>query len=77
MSKTPAKASVLGDVIKAPDLRMHVRVVEVDGMRVAELRDYIPSLGEYGRGYWIPLTESAIYGVIAALQEVANDEDLA
>lgn len=77
MGNSPAKTHITGDVIKASDLRAHVRVVDVDGMKVVEIRDYIPSLKEYGRGYWLPLSEAAIYGVIAALQEVADVEDLA
>lgn len=73
----PASARVVAEITKAPDLRAHVRVVEVEGMRVVEIRDYIPSLGEYGRGYWVPLTEAAVYGILSGLQEVAGTEDLA
>lgn len=77
MKKPASKARVVGDILKAPDLRAHVRVVEVEGMKVVEVRDYIPSLKEYGRGYWLPLTEAAVYEFITALQEIADSEDLA
>ena len=75
--KNPAVARVVAEIVKAPDLRAHVRVVEVEGMKVVEIRDYIPSLSEYGRGYWLPLTESAVYGILSGLQEVAETEELA
>lgn len=74
MGKKPAKVRVVGVLPKAPDLECHIRIVEVENVRVVELRDYIPSLDEYGRGYWLPLTEAAIYGAINALTEVVNSE---
>lgn len=77
MIMSPSRSRVIAEITKAPDLKARVRVVEVDEMRVVEIRDYIPSLDEYGRGYWLPLTEDAVYSVISALQEVANTESLA
>jgi len=74
MAVNPAAARMVGAVNKAPDLECHVRVVEVENVKVVELRDFIPSLGEYGRGYWMPLNEEAIYGVVSLLTEVANVE---
>lgn len=76
MSANPAKARVIGIVPKAPDLECHIRVVEIENVRVVEFRDFIPSLQEYGRGYWIPLTETSLYGAMTLLTEVANTEAL-
>jgi len=76
MSKNPAKSRVVGVLPKAPDLECHVRVIDVENVRVAELRDYIPSLEEYGRGYWLPMSESALYGAINAITEIINSEAL-
>jgi hypothetical protein len=76
MSKNPAKSRVVGVLPKAPDLECHVRVIDVENVRVAELRDYIPSLEEYGRGYWLPMSESALYGAINAITEIINSETL-
>jgi hypothetical protein len=76
MSKNPAKSRVVGVLPKAPDLECHVRVIEVENVRVAEFRDYIPSLEEYGRGYWLPMSESALYGAINAITEIINSETL-
>lgn len=76
MSKNPAKSRVVGILPKAPDLECHIRVIEVENVMVVELRDYIPSLEEYGRGYWLPLSETALYGTINSLTEVINSEAL-
>lgn len=74
MAINPASARVVGVVQKAPDLECHVRVVEVENVKVVELRDFIPSLGEYGRGYWVPISEDSIYGIVSLLTEVAQVE---
>lgn len=72
----PTETRVVTAIKKAPDLDCHVRVVEVNGVRVVEARDFIPSLGEYGRGYWLPLTRDAVFSLINALTEVAQTENL-
>lgn len=72
MSKNPAKISVIQSIPKAHDLECHVRVVEVEGIQVAELRDYIPSLGTYGRGYWVPLKSDELFSLINGLTEAAR-----
>lgn len=74
MSKNPAKVAVIQKIEKAPDLECHVRIVEVESVRVVELRDYIPSLKEYGRGYWIPLKADSVFSIINGLTEVARTE---
>ena len=76
MSAKPADTRVVGIVKKAADLECHARVVTVDNVRLFELRDYIPSLKEYGRGYWMPLTESAVYSVMGAMNEILNSEEV-
>lgn len=74
MTANPASTRVVGVLNKAPDLDCHVRVVEVENVRLLEFRDFIPSLGEYGRGYWLPLTEGSLYGVMNSITEVLNSE---
>lgn len=76
MTTSPAMSRVVAEIAKAADLRTHVRVVEIDSVKVVELRDYIPSLDEYGRGYWLPLTEESVFGVMNALQEIVNSGEL-
>lgn len=73
----PSTNRVVTTLLKAADLETHVRVTQVENVRVLELRDYIPSLGEYGRGYWIPMTKEAVFGLMNGLTEIANSEDLA
>jgi len=74
MTKKPATAKVVQAIAKAPDLECHVRVVEIDGVKVVELRDYIPSLQVYGRGYWIPLQSDDVFSLINGLTEVVKTE---
>jgi hypothetical protein len=67
---------VVQSITKAPDLECHVRVVEVEGVKVVEFRDYIPSLNSYGRGYWVPLRAEDVFSLINGLTEVVKSEDL-
>lgn len=68
----PAKISVIQTVTKGTDLECHLRIVDVEGVKVVELRDFIPSLGEYGRGYWIPLNTEDIFSLVNGLTEAAR-----
>jgi hypothetical protein len=77
MSTNPAVTRVVGVVQKAADLQTHIRIVEIDNVRVLEFRDFIPSLSEYGRGYWVPMTESAVYGILTIMNETVSTEVLA
>jgi len=72
MSINPGSTLLIGSIPKASDMECHVRIVEVDAVKVVELRDYIPSLQEYGRGYWMPMDENSVFGVIALLTEAIN-----
>lgn len=74
MVANPAETRVVSVITKAPDLECHIRIVDVEGVRVVELRDYIPSLGEYGRGYWMPLTQASLYGLMNGFTETLNSE---
>jgi hypothetical protein len=76
MAKKPASARVVQVVEKGPDLECHLRVVEVEGVKVVELRDYIPSLKTYGRGYWMPLEEAKIFSIINGLTEISRSGEL-
>jgi hypothetical protein len=76
MAKNPASARVVQTIPKATDLECRVRIVDVEGVRVIELRDYIPSLDEYGRGYWFPLTSDTIFSLINGLTDIARSEGL-
>jgi len=73
MGVNPASTVVIAVLPKAPDLEMHVREIDIDSVRLVEFRDFIPSLREYGRGYWFPKTSDSIYGLINALTEILNE----
>lgn len=74
MTRTSRSDSrILAEFRKAADLDTHVRVVEVDGIKVLEFRDYIPSLGEYGRGYWFPADGTILNDVVQSLLKAMNE----
>lgn len=75
MAKKPASTRVVQAVKKGPDLECHLRVVDVEGVKVVEFRDFIPSLKTYGRGYWIPLGEEEIFSVVNGLTEIVRSEE--
>ncbi|MHA7862062.1 hypothetical protein ACX1DX_11905 [Tessaracoccus sp. Y36] len=66
---------ILATVRKAGDLESRVRTIEVDGVKVVEMRDFIPSLGEYGRGYWIPADRGTLTTIAHALLQAATEAD--
>lgn len=68
-----SSAKVLGVVRKSADLETHIRTVELDGISVLEFRDYIPSLGEYGRGYWLPVNGQVLNETVQVLLRVMNE----
>jgi hypothetical protein len=54
----PVRYELLGTVVKAQDLLIAVRVAVVEGERVIDVRDYVPSIDFYGRGITIPTDAS-------------------
>jgi hypothetical protein len=70
---TELNENLLASVRKASDLEARIRFVEVDGVKVVEIRDFIPSLGEYGRGYWIPADRATVSAVAQALLVAASE----
>jgi hypothetical protein len=39
---------------KGRDLEMHISFTRIEGLEFVELRDFIPSADEYGKGYLFP-----------------------
>ena len=58
---------VYASVKKYDDLEVRVRVVEADGERFLDIRDYIPSTEVYGRGVSMPYTVELVGGLIKGL----------
>lgn len=50
MSAAPFRSKVYGKVNKGQDQQLHVKVTKADGLEFVNLRDYIVSLKQYGRG---------------------------
>ena len=74
MSRNPASIVVHQVIPKAVDLECHLRVVEVDGVRVIEIRDFIPSEQTYGRGYWIPLDRGSLFSLMNGLSAIVSGD---
>jgi hypothetical protein len=55
----------------ADDLEMHVSIVKAAGQPLCEVRNYIPSAKEYGRGVTFPL--AAIGPVMSGLHDARED----
>ena len=68
----PVKARVLARVPKSKDIETHVRLVEVDGLTSVSISDFVVSLGEYGRGYWLPADERVLGLIAQALGQVTS-----
>jgi hypothetical protein len=64
---------VLARVHKADDLEVHTCRARVDGVTVLDIRDYIPSTGEYGRGTSLPWNTETLKVLRAALREAKAD----
>lgn len=62
----PEKPTILVDRIhRDDDLEIHVREVACEGLRLIDIREYIPSRGVYGHGIMFPknLTEQVHAGI--------------
>lgn len=61
------KTSLASSLTRGPDLELHVRTIEVDGEELLDIREYVPSAENYGRGVTVPA--SLRKQLIAALKE--------
>jgi hypothetical protein len=64
---------VFETIQKADDLEVKVSKVTFDGREYAEIREYVPSLNEYGRG--ILISRSHAHLAAQALLEISNVDD--
>lgn len=60
---------MLAKVQKAEDLEVHTCRAVIDGVTVLDIRDFIPSTGEYGRGTSLPWNTETRKVLIAALKQ--------
>jgi len=70
MAKRQAvKRTVLGRVPIADDREVHVSRLSTAGEGFVEIREYIPSLKEYGRGIVVPDTGPVVLGLQRGLNK--------
>lgn len=68
----PVRQRVLARLYKAQDVETHVRLVEIDKTISVAISDYIVSLDEYGRSYWLPRDEASLRLVAQALSQITD-----
>jgi hypothetical protein len=64
---------VYATIRKADDLEVKVSRVDFDGNVYAEIREYVPSLNEFGRGILIDRKDA--HDVATALHDIQNNDD--
>lgn len=67
-SGSPIRHKTYSKINKGPDMQLHVRVTKADGLELVNLRDYIVSLKQYGRG--VMFESHLLPQVIEELQEL-------
>lgn len=67
-SSNPIRHKTYSKINKGPDMQLHVRVTKADGLELVNLRDYIVSLKQYGRG--VMFEAHLLPQVIEELQEL-------
>lgn len=68
---TPTRERLYARYKKGADLELHVKVTWINGLEFVNLRDYVPSTQEYGKGVLFP-THLLEY-VLETLQQVHGD----
>lgn len=66
--QVPIHRRVLGKVTKSEDLEVHTCRATLDGVTVLDIREFVPSLGIYGRGTTLPWNTETIRIMKAALR---------
>jgi hypothetical protein len=67
------KAETLARLPKSTDLEIHVRLLDLGDRQILEFVDHVPSLNQFGRGFWIPLKDpSDLLAVAEAIRAAAG-----
>ncbi|MGA0059002.1 MAG: hypothetical protein ACO3RU_05390 [Planctomycetota bacterium] len=70
----PHETRTLLTLPKSADLQVKMRLLHVAGRPVLELVDYIPSIDQYGRGFWLPVhSPEQLHALAQALTDAADD----
>lgn len=66
------KKGVIAKVPAGDDVEVHVRVDKVEGETLVEVRDYVKSTKEYGRGAILPADPDVLKSVGSALVNLSG-----
>ena len=58
------RIDLLAVLPKATDLETHVRLLTFGEREILELVDFVPSLDQYWRGYWLPMADRGAWGAL-------------
>lgn len=58
---------VITKIEVAPDLELHVKITKADGLELLNIRNYVPSLKQYGRG--VTLESRHLRALLGGLQQ--------
>lgn len=58
----------------ADDLELHVSTLRVAGQTLLEIRQFIPSLKQYGRGVTVPFSAKVVEGIVIGIDKHVDDE---
>lgn len=67
-SKQPTRDKIYAKFRKSPDLELHIKLTWIDGLEFVNLRNYVPSKKEYGKGVMFP--SSMLGWVLEELQSL-------
>lgn len=67
---------VLAKVTKADDLEVHTCKARINGVVVLDIREFIPSLNEYGRGTTLPWNTESLKVLRAAMSAAVKEAGL-
>lgn len=76
MTDTPGNPITREVILRVPrkyDIEIHVSKVTIDEVEYADVREYVISLAQYGRGIVLPV--SALGSITDALNQIARRED--
>jgi hypothetical protein len=65
---SPIRHKVYSKIPKGPDMELHIKVTRADGQELVNVRDFITSLKQYGRG--VLFDAALLPRVIEELQEL-------
>ena len=74
--EVPIFRTVLAQMTKAEDLEVHVCRARIDGVKVLDIREYVPSTGVYGRGTTLPWNTETLKLFGADVRQAAKEAGL-